>query len=86
MHIKTEEEKEKDFSEDEKKVKLIANRFKQREASEKELKEIFERTFGKIDNTTNRFNERPKVKSAPKEKPYKAAPVPTGPEYVFQKI
>lgn len=83
MHIKTEEEKERDFSEEEKRVKIIANRFKQREASEKELKEIFERTFGKIDNNPNRFNERPKVKAAPKEKSYKAAPVPMGPEYVL---
>lgn len=83
MHIKTDEDKEKDFDQEEKRVKLIANRFKQREAGEKELKEIFERTFGKIDDNPNRFNERPKARPASKEKPYKAAPVPMGPEYVL---
>lgn len=83
MHIKTEEEKEAEFESEKKRVKLIANRFKQREASEKELKEIFERTFGKIDNNPNRFNERQKPKAAPKEKTYMASPVPSGPEYVL---
>ena len=83
MHIKTEEEREAELESEEKRVKLIANRFKQREASEKELKEIFERTFGKIDNNPNRFNERQKPKAVPKEKPYKAIPVPNGPEYVL---
>ncbi len=83
MHIKNDEEKEAEFESEEKRVKLIASRFKQREASEKELKEIFERTFGKIDDNPNRFNERQKPKIAPKEKIYKAAPVPSGPEYVL---
>lgn len=84
MHIKTADTKEKEFQEAEKQVRMTAlNSFKQQKATEKELKEIFERTYGKINNDPNRFNEREKPKSAPKEKPYKALPAPKGPEYVL---
>ncbi|MBD5104567.1 MAG: GTP-binding protein [Ruminococcaceae bacterium] len=84
MHIKTADTKEKEFQEAEKQVRITAlNSFKQQKATEKELKEIFERTYGKINNDPNRFNEREKPKSAPKEKPYKALPAPKGPEYVL---
>lgn len=84
MHIRTEEDREKEFKDEEKRVRISAqNSFKRQRATEKELREIFERTYGKIDNNPNRFNERPKPKPAPKEKPYKAAPVPAGPEYVL---
>lgn len=84
MHIKTADTKEKEFREAEKQVRITAqNSFKQQRATEKELKEIFERTYGKINNDPNRFNEREKPKPAPKEKPYKAMPTPKGPEYVL---
>lgn len=84
MHIKTADTKEKEFQEAEKQIRITAlNSFKQQKATEKELKEIFERTYGKINNDPNRFNEREKPKSAPKEKPYKALPAPKGPEYVL---
>ena len=84
MHIKSEEVREKEFIREEKKVRFAAqNNFKQQQATEKELKEIFERTYGKIDNNPNRFNERPKPKAVPKEKPYRALPLFQGPEYVL---
>ncbi|MCM1060470.1 MAG: TetM/TetW/TetO/TetS family tetracycline resistance ribosomal protection protein [Eubacterium sp.] len=84
MHIKTAETREKEFREAEKQLGIaVQNSFKQQRATEKELKEIFERTYGKINNAPNRFNERTKPGTAPKEKPYKALPVPTGPEYVL---
>lgn len=84
MHIKSEEAREKEFFREEKRVRSAAqNNFKQQQATEKELKEIFERTYGKIDDNPNRFNERPKPKALPKEKPYRALPVFQGPEYVL---
>ena len=84
MHIKSEEAREKEFIREEKKVRSAAqNNFKQQQATEKELKEIFERTYGKIDDNPNRFNERPKLKAVPKEKPYRASAAFKGPEYVL---
>lgn len=60
----------------------VQNDFKKQRADDKELIEIFERTYGKIrrdDRTAMRREPKP-----PKEdKPWKAAPVPDGPEYLL---
>lgn len=84
MHIKTEAAAREEFIEAEKQQRLIAaNRFKEQKATEKELKEIFERTYGKINNDPNRFNERTKPKPVPKDKPFVMRPIAMETEYVL---
>lgn len=84
MHIKTEAAVKEEFQQAEKQQRIIAaNRFKQQKAAEKELKEIFERTYGKINNDPNRFNERPKPKPTPKDKPFVMRPIAIETEYVL---
>lgn len=60
--------------------KTPVNEFKQQKATDKELMEIFERTYGKI-NRDERTAMRTEHKREPK--PYKGTPVPTGPEYLL---
>lgn len=59
----------------------INNEFKERAATDKELTEIFERTYGKI-----KRDERTAMRRVPSEraaKPYTAAKLPDGPEYLL---
>lgn len=58
----------------------LRNEFKTQQASDKELMQIFERTYGKINR-----DERSAMRKAPEKtvKPYKAAALPTGPEYLL---
>lgn len=55
--------------------------YRARAASDKELMEIFERTYGKIDRDPRRAMRTPKEE--PSEKKQKAVPIPKGPEYVL---
>lgn len=59
----------------------INNEFKERAATDKELTEIFERTYGKI-----KRDERTAMRRVPSEraaKPYTAVKLPDGPEYLL---
>ncbi len=58
------------------------NTYKQRMATDKELMDIFERTYGKIKRTTQTAMRRDK-RVEPSSKPHKAAAVPKGPEYLL---
>ena len=58
----------------------IVNQFKEQKATDKELMEIFERTYGKI-NRDERSAMRTEKKREPK--PYKGTALPTGPEYLL---
>lgn len=54
--------------------------YKSVQASDKELMEIFERTYGKIKRSEHTAMRKP---SEIKDKPYKAKPLPEGPEYLL---
>ncbi len=67
------------------KVQQPVNDYKRKQASDKELMEIFERTYGKInrDERTAVYRDKALEKSSRQEKPYKAKPLPQGPEYLL---
>ncbi len=57
----------------------VKNEFRERAATDKELMAIFERTYGKIQR-----DERTAMRRETREpKPYRAAPLPEGPEYLL---
>lgn len=79
MHIRAESAIPDEAQKIEQKPKT--NEFREREATDKELAEIFERTYGKI-----RRDERTAMRREPAartSKPYTAAPLPDGPEYLL---
>lgn len=79
MHIGAENEEREEPVQNQK--ERINNEFKARAATDKELTEIFERTYGKI-----KRDERTAMRRDPTErkaKPYVAAKLPEGPEYLL---
>ncbi len=60
----------------------VQNDFKKQRADDKDLIEIFERTYGKI-RRDDRTAMRREPKSPKEDKPWKTAPVPDGPEYLL---
>ncbi len=50
-------------------------------ATDEELLKIFERTYGPVRRQIRAM--QPTAKSAPKQKPYRAKPLPSGPEYLL---
>lgn len=62
----------------------VKNEFKERAATDKELMAIFERTYGKIQRDERSAMQRGAMRRETKEpKPYRAAPLPDGPEYLL---
>lgn len=57
----------------------LKNEFKERAATDKELMAIFERTYGKI----HRDERTAMRREVGEPKPYRAAPIPEGPEYLL---
>lgn len=57
----------------------VRNGFRERAATDKELMEIFERTYGKI----HRDERAAMRREAAEPKPYRAVPLPEGPEYLL---
>lgn len=79
MHIGAENEEREEIVQNQN--ERINNEFKARAATDKELTEIFERTYGKI-----KRDERTAMRREPSErktKPYVAAKLPDGPEYLL---
>ncbi len=60
---------------------VLGRRYKALAATDKELMQIFERTYGPLRRDRMEAMRTPHSSSAPK--PQKAAPAPTGPEYVL---
>ncbi len=61
------------------------NAYRAKQASDKELMEIFERTYGKIDRDERSamYRDRHTEKPLNQDKPYKTRPLPQGPEYLL---
>ena len=60
---------------------VLGRRYKALAATDKELMQIFERTYGPVHRDRMQAMRTPKSVSTPK--PHKAAPIPQGPEYVL---
>ena len=60
---------------------VLGRRYKALAATDKELMQIFERTYGPVHRDRMQAMRTPKSVSA--SKPHKAAPIPQGPEYVL---
>ena len=60
-------------------VEALGRRYRAMMATDKELQAIFERTYGPI----RRSSRQAMAVRKPDAKPYKAAPLPSGPEYVL---
>ena len=60
---------------------VLGRRYKALAATDKELMQIFERTYGPVHR--DRMQAMRTQKSGSSSKPYKAAPVPQGPEYIL---
>ena len=83
MHLPSYFSIDKQEIEEKRELKQRAARYCAAAASDKELMEIFERTYGKIkERVTEKVKYNPSVMK-PKEKVYKAKPVPQGPEYLL---
>ncbi len=70
------------YGEEEESIPPDRNEFRERRASDKELMEIFERTYGKI-KRDERFAVRREPKLPEKRETQRAAPLPEGPEYLL---
>lgn len=79
MHIQATGAEPDEAQRSEQKPKI--NEFREREATDKELTEIFERTYGKIKRDERTAMRREPAARTPK--PYIAAPLPEGPEYLL---
>jgi predicted RNA-binding protein with PIN domain len=71
---------ENEKSEDTETAIKPTNQYKAKQASDKELMEIFERTYGKVKRDERSAMRTPKEQ---KDKPYKARPVMKGPLYLL---
>ncbi len=60
---------------------VLGRRYKALAATDKELMQIFERTYGPVHR--DRMQAMRTQKSSGASKPYKAAPIPQGPEYIL---
>ncbi len=63
-------------------MEQLGRRYRSMVATDKELLQIFERTYGPVSRPSPEALRTPKRQQNP-AKPYKAAPIPTGPEYVL---
>lgn len=62
---------------------VIGREYERKNASDKELMQIFERTYGKIDNEPREQMRVKKIEDNKIPKKYKAKPLPKGPEYLL---
>ena len=83
MHLPSYFTIDKQVIEEKRELKRRAAEYCAAAATDKELMEIFERTYGKIkQRVTEKVKYNPSV-AKPKEKVYKAKPLPKGPEYLL---